>query len=62
MGILYLVRHAQASFLEQDYDKLSKLGKTQARLLGEYWARRGVVCGLHSALLILTGISRIPHC
>jgi broad specificity phosphatase PhoE len=43
MGILFLVRHAQASFLEQNYDKLSKLGEAQTRLLGEYWARRNVV-------------------
>jgi broad specificity phosphatase PhoE len=43
MGTLFLVRHAQASFLEQNYDKLSKLGEAQARLLGEYWARRNVV-------------------
>lgn len=43
MGILYLVRHAQASFLQQNYDKLSPLGERQARLLGEYWARRGIV-------------------
>jgi len=43
MGILFLVRHAQASFLEQNYDKLSKLGEVQARLLGKYWAQRNVV-------------------
>lgn len=43
MGILYVVRHAQASFLEENYDKLSALGETQARLLGEYWARRNIV-------------------
>ena len=43
MGILYLVRHAQASFLEANYDKLSELGEAQARLLGEYWTRRGIV-------------------
>jgi broad specificity phosphatase PhoE len=43
MGILYLVRHAQASFLQQNYDKLSPLGETQARLLGESWARSGIV-------------------
>jgi broad specificity phosphatase PhoE len=43
MGILYVVRHAQASFLEQNYDKLSALGETQARLLGEFWARRNIV-------------------
>src|ERR1700758_3757423 len=43
MGRLYLIRHAQASFLSQNYDQLSKLGEKQARLLGEYWARRNVV-------------------
>ncbi|MGD0402752.1 MAG: histidine phosphatase family protein [Candidatus Acidiferrales bacterium] len=43
MGTLYLVRHGQASFLADNYDKLSVLGETQARLLGEYWARRGLV-------------------
>lgn len=43
MGILFLVRHGQASFLEENYDKLSPLGETQARLLGEYWVRRNVV-------------------
>jgi broad specificity phosphatase PhoE len=43
MGTLFLVRHAQASFLEQNYDKLSQLGEAQARLLGEYWVQRNVV-------------------
>jgi broad specificity phosphatase PhoE len=43
MGTLFLVRHAQASFLEQNYDKLSGRGEAQARLLGEYWAQRNVV-------------------
>jgi broad specificity phosphatase PhoE len=42
MGILFVVRHAQASFLEPNYDKLSKLGESQARLLGEYWARHKI--------------------
>jgi broad specificity phosphatase PhoE len=43
MGILYLVRHAQASFLEPNYDKLSLLGETQSRLLGEHWAQRKII-------------------
>ena len=43
MGRLFLVRHAQASFLSQNYDQLSARGETQARLLGGYWARRKVV-------------------
>ena len=40
MSRLFLVRHGQASFLEQNYDKLSSLGGTQSRLLGEYWGHR----------------------
>jgi broad specificity phosphatase PhoE len=43
MSVVFLVRHAQASFLESDYDKLSKLGEEQARLLGEYWVRYKIV-------------------
>jgi broad specificity phosphatase PhoE len=43
MGTLFLVRHAQASFLEQNYDKLSNLGEAQARLLGDFWAQRKIV-------------------
>jgi broad specificity phosphatase PhoE len=40
MSTLLLVRHAQASFLQADYDRLSPLGEEQARCLGTYWARR----------------------
>lgn len=43
MGTLYVVRHAQASFLQQNYDELSPVGEAQARLLGEYWAQRKIV-------------------
>lgn len=42
MSRIFLVRHAQASFLEPDYDKLSPTGETQAGLLGEYWASRNI--------------------
>jgi phosphohistidine phosphatase SixA len=42
MSRLFVVRHAQASFLEPNYDKLSSLGETQARLLGEYWSAHGL--------------------
>lgn len=41
MGTLLLVRHAQASFLADDYDQLSDLGQRQAALLGEHWAAFG---------------------
>jgi broad specificity phosphatase PhoE len=40
MSLLYLVRHAQASFLQENYDKLSALGERQSTILGEYWAAR----------------------
>ncbi|MEX0977671.1 MAG: histidine phosphatase family protein [Pirellulales bacterium] len=42
MSTLALVRHAQASFFSDNYDQLSPLGEEQARLLGQYWVRRGV--------------------
>lgn len=42
MGLITLVRHGQASFLKEDYDKLSELGEVQARTLGEYWVARDV--------------------
>jgi broad specificity phosphatase PhoE len=38
MSHLLLVRHGQASFLEQNYDMLSAKGEAQSRMLGEYWA------------------------
>ncbi len=34
MGTIYLIRHAQASFGAVDYDQLSDLGLTQAKMLG----------------------------
>jgi broad specificity phosphatase PhoE len=43
MSRIILVRHAQASFLEPNYDKLCATGEVQARLLGDYWARRGAL-------------------
>lgn len=42
MSNIILVRHGQASFLGQDYDKLCANGETQAKLLGEYWSQRGL--------------------
>ena len=41
MTELVLVRHAQASFGADDYDRLSELGWRQSRWLGEYFAARG---------------------
>jgi broad specificity phosphatase PhoE len=43
VSLLALVRHAQASFFADDYDRLSPVGEAQARELGDYWARRGEV-------------------
>lgn len=42
MALIFLVRHAQASFGTHDYDRLSELGRQQSRWLGEYFAERGV--------------------
>ncbi len=41
MGLLTVVRHGQASFLQADYDKLSPLGEEQARKLAAYWLESG---------------------
>jgi broad specificity phosphatase PhoE len=43
MSILTLVRHAQASYMSDDYDRLSPLGEQQARKLGQFWARHGLI-------------------
>jgi len=38
MATIYLIRHGQASFGSEDYDKLSELGCRQASALGDYLA------------------------
>jgi len=40
MSSLVLVRHAQASFFEDNYDRLSSTGEAQARCLGAHWIRQ----------------------
>lgn len=42
MGEIVFVRHGQASFGTDDYDRLSPLGWQQARWLGEHLARNGM--------------------
>ncbi|HEY6513937.1 MAG TPA: histidine phosphatase family protein [Burkholderiaceae bacterium] len=42
MGTLYLVRHGQASFGSDDYDRLSELGARQCERLGDYFRARDV--------------------
>ena len=42
MSKLVLVRHGQARFFSDDYDRLSEMGVRQSRVLGEYWIERGV--------------------
>jgi broad specificity phosphatase PhoE len=41
LSAVYLIRHGQAG-LRHDYDTLSDLGRTQARLLGEYLAAQKI--------------------
>ncbi|GAA0855985.1 histidine phosphatase family protein [Aliiglaciecola litoralis] len=40
MSVIYLIRHGQASFGQQNYDQLSPLGHQQANLLGQSLASR----------------------
>jgi len=42
MAELVLVRHAQAAFGTDDYDRLTELGHRQASWLGEYFAERAI--------------------
>src|SRR5256714_5431231 len=42
MATMLLVRHGQASWFEENYDRLSTVGEAQSRLLGELWAGRGL--------------------
>ena len=42
MSLIYFVRHGQASFGSEDYDRLSELGQRQSHWLGEYFAERGL--------------------
>lgn len=43
MSQLILVRHGQARTFEKDSDQLTPLGERQAGVLGEYWARQGLI-------------------
>jgi|TARA_R110002072_G_scaffold150253_1_gene298535 broad specificity phosphatase PhoE len=42
MATLYLIRHGQASFGAENYDKLSELGCRQAHIAGEYFRDYGI--------------------
>ena len=42
MATIYLIRHGQASFGADDYDKLSELGCRQASMAGEYFRDSGI--------------------
>ncbi len=42
MQRIFLVRHGQASFGDENYDQLSALGKQQVALLGQQWARHAI--------------------
>lgn len=52
MSTLILVRHGQASFFSDDYDRLSPLGEEQSRMLGRHWAKIGITPDeIHSGTL-----------
>jgi broad specificity phosphatase PhoE len=42
VGVIYVVRHGQAAFGTEHYDRLTDIGFTQARLLGGYFSRRNI--------------------
>lgn len=42
MAELFVVRHAQAAFGTDNYDRLTELGHRQSRWLGEYFAERAM--------------------
>ena len=42
MSKLYFFRHAQASYLADNYDKLSSLGEKQAAKLGQYLSKKNI--------------------
>lgn len=39
MAVIYLIRHGQASFGDEEYDCLSRVGERQARILGHHFKR-----------------------
>lgn len=43
MSTLYFIRHAQASFAKENYDQLSDLGLTQAKLLAEHLFEHNII-------------------
>lgn len=57
MRHIYLIRHGQASFGADDYDKLSPLGHQQSERLGQYLAQRSERLGL-TWEAVLTGSLR----
>ncbi|ADK85070.1 Phosphoglycerate mutase [Desulfarculus baarsii DSM 2075] len=42
MGVIYFIRHGQASFASDNYDRLSGLGRRQSEILGQYLAETGM--------------------
>lgn len=52
MGDIYMIRHGQASFGEEDYDRLSPCGIRQAKILGHHMARTlGDIDAIYSGTL-----------
>ena len=58
MGTLYLVRHGQASFGEENYDRLSPLGHLQSQRLGAYLRQRLEREGAHIETVLMGSLRR----
>ena len=39
MAVIYFIRHGQASFGQEEYDRLSRIGERQAAILGRHFHR-----------------------
>ena len=42
MSTIYMARHGQASFGQDNYDQLSEKGRRQSQILAEYLIRTGL--------------------
>lgn len=62
MAALYLIRHGQASFNSDNYDKLSPLGEKQAHVLGTMLRKRGIQFDAAFAGTMLRHAETAQHC
>jgi len=62
MGRIYLVRHAQASALSDDYDQLSEQGVAQSCRLGDWFSGRGTRIDHAYSGTLKRQVHTLEHC